>query len=85
MTPEELAAAQALSQEIDRGFPAIPPSQLDDLIPFEDEDEDETDVCPECEGDGLVIVGWDDFSYENIEGNCPSCGGSGVRKELRLI
>jgi hypothetical protein len=61
------------------------PEELLEHAFFEDEDEDETDVCPECEGDGLVIVGWDADSYENIEGNCPSCGGSGVRKELRLI
>lgn len=29
--------------------------------------------CPECDGDGLVVVGWDDDAYENIEGPCPRC------------
>jgi DnaJ-class molecular chaperone len=30
-----------------------------------------------CDGDGLIIVGWDEEAYENIEGTCPECKGSG--------
>ena len=29
--------------------------------------------CATCNGDGLVIVGWNDDAYENIEGPCPDC------------
>jgi hypothetical protein len=26
-----------------------------------------------CGGDKLIVVGWDDDAYENIEGPCPGC------------
>ena len=32
-------------------------------------------ACPECGDDGLVVVGWNEDAYENIEGRCPSCSG----------
>lgn len=32
--------------------------------------------CPTCEGDGLVVVGWDSDTDKAIEGPCPDCGGS---------
>ncbi len=37
------------------------------------------DECPECEGLGLVPVGFDDDPdvYENIEGTCYRCNGDG--------
>jgi len=39
-------------------------------------------TCPNCEGTGLVIIGFDDNPdiYENIEGDCPRCKGSGLIK-----
>jgi hypothetical protein len=40
---DKLKAAQALSQEIDRGFPSIPQSQLDDLIPLDEDDDEAAD------------------------------------------
>jgi hypothetical protein len=35
------------------------------------------DECPECEGLGLVPVGFDEDAYENIEGDCWRCKGDG--------
>lgn len=29
-------------------------------------------ACSLCDGDGLVVVGWDEHAYENIEGPCPA-------------
>jgi hypothetical protein len=34
-------------------------------------------VCPQCEGEGTIVVGWNDDAYENIEGKCPDCNGTG--------
>jgi hypothetical protein len=45
-----------------------------------DDDVEWDDGCPECGGDGLVVVGWDDDSYENIEGPCHCEAGDGYRK-----
>jgi hypothetical protein len=36
------------------------------------------DDCPLCDGSGLVMTGWDDEVYENIEDSCPCCDGTGV-------
>jgi hypothetical protein len=36
-----------------------------------------TCLCPECEGGGYVIVGWDDDAYENVEGDCDRCAATG--------
>ncbi len=33
--------------------------------------------CPYCEGNGVVVVGWDNDVYENIEADCPYCKGTG--------
>lgn len=33
--------------------------------------------CNRCDGEGHVVAGWDNDVYENIEGVCPDCGGSG--------
>lgn len=30
-------------------------------------------ICRYCEGNGLIVVGWDPDAYENIEGPCPAC------------
>lgn len=34
-------------------------------------------ICAVCEGGGLMIVGWNDDAYENAEGPCDGCGGTG--------
>jgi DnaJ-class molecular chaperone len=34
--------------------------------------------CPDCDGEGTVIVGWNDDAYENIEAKCSQCGGTGT-------
>lgn len=36
-------------------------------------------LCPQCDGDGYVIVGWDEEVYENIKGVCSYCAGSGYK------
>jgi len=34
--------------------------------------------CPLCDGDGLIVTGWNRDAYENIESDCPCCKGHGV-------
>jgi hypothetical protein len=41
----------------------------------------EDSACPACDGDGLVVIEWDDNVYENIEGRCPRCNGTGYLKK----
>lgn len=40
--------------------------------------------CNRCDGEGHVVAGWDNDVYENIEGVCPDCGGSGNAEIKRL-
>lgn len=44
-----------------------------EVIPF--------NTCFECDGTGQTIVGWDNLAYENIEGDCLNCDGSGWVQE----
>jgi hypothetical protein len=36
------------------------------------------DQCPDCDGSGIIIIGFDDNPdvYENIEVECPRCKGT---------
>ena len=37
--------------------------------------------CPDCDGDGLKIIAWnEEDAYENIEGFCDNCKGTGSLK-----
>lgn len=47
----------------------------------------------QCDGDGVIVIGWDEDAYENIEGDCPGCprcrpcsecGGTGVEDDHGL-
>jgi DnaJ-class molecular chaperone len=33
--------------------------------------------CEVCDGDGRVVVGWNDDAYENDEAPCSPCKGEG--------
>ena len=33
--------------------------------------------CTTCEGEGWIIIGWDDYNYENIDQECGTCNGDG--------
>ena len=34
--------------------------------------------CPLCSGSGTIVIGWDDYLYENELGDCPLCRSHGV-------
>lgn len=36
-----------------------------------------TNDCPHCEGEGIVVIGYDEWLDENEEGDCPHCKGTG--------
>lgn len=43
------------------------------------EREEAAHKCNRCDGQGQVVAGWDNDAYENIEGVCPDCRGSGKK------
>ena len=52
---------------------------IEDMFDYEDPfDWDNEDIeCVECEGSGMVTVGWSDDEYEE---DCGSCGGEGYTR-----
>ena len=63
-------------QEIDLGD-GFQDDNWDDLTP--EEQFEAADECPDCEGLGLIPIEFDNNPdvYENIEGECTRCHGTG--------
>lgn len=46
--------------------------------PYEHPEGEDTETCPECDGDGLKRVHYPEGDPQVVDDVCPECGGDGV-------